>query len=69
MVRRGDVASVSAFVQHAIDVALADVAGWGAELTGMLSKTGGTITQTERSWADDVLGMTKRRARRRAKAA
>ena len=69
MVRRGEVPSVSAFVPHAIDVALADVAGWGAELTRMLAKTGGPLTKTERTWADEALSVSKRRPRRRANAA
>ena len=48
--------SVSGFVQHAVAVALDDVAGWGAMLAEALRQTGGALTDDERAWADDVLG-------------
>jgi len=47
---------VSAFVQHAVAVALDDVAGWGAMLAQALRQTGGGLSDEERSWADEVLG-------------
>ena len=53
--------SVSGFVQHAVSVALDDVAGWGAVLAEALASTGGPLTVEERAWADEVLGVTKRR--------
>lgn len=56
--------SVSGFVQHAVAVALNDVAGWGAMLGQALAQTGGPLTKHERAWADDVLKpqrITKRR--------
>lgn len=56
--------SVSAFVQHAVDVSLNDVAGWGALLAGALEKTGGPLTKAERQWADGIL-----RPKRKKKAA
>jgi len=49
-------ASVSGFVQHAVAVALDDVAGWGAMLAEALRDTGGALSDEERAWADDVLG-------------
>jgi len=49
-------ASVSGFVQHAVAVALDDVAGWGAMLAEALRDTGGALSDQERAWADDVLG-------------
>jgi len=49
-------ASVSGFVQHAVAVALDDVAGWGAMLAEALRRTGGALSDQERAWADDVLG-------------
>ncbi len=52
--------SVSGFVQHAVAVALADVAGWGAMLAAALRDTGGELSDDERAWADDVLGVTAR---------
>ena len=47
--------SVSAFVQHAVAIALSDVAGWGATLGRALEQTGGPLTKQERAWADTVL--------------
>jgi len=47
--------SVSGFVQHAVAVALDDVAGWGAVLAEALRQTGGPLSEDERAWADDVL--------------
>jgi len=54
--------SVSGFVQHAVAVALDDVAGWGAMLAQALHQTGGAISDEERAWADDVLGTGTRPA-------
>src|SRR6202022_1437895 len=39
--------SVSGFVQHAVSVALDDVAGWGAMLAEALAQTGGDLTADE----------------------
>jgi Arc/MetJ-type ribon-helix-helix transcriptional regulator len=61
LVDAGSAASVSGFVQHAVGVALDDVAGWGALLAEALRQTGGAITPEERVWADQVLGVRKRR--------
>jgi len=52
----GAAPSVSGFVQHAVAVALDDVAGWGALLAEALRETGGGLTDDERAWADEVLG-------------
>ena len=57
-------ASVSGFVQHAVGVALDDVAGWGSVLAGALRATGGPLSAEEKEWADEVLGVRKRRKRR-----
>jgi Arc/MetJ-type ribon-helix-helix transcriptional regulator len=54
--------SVSGFVQHAVSVALDDVAGWGAMLAEALRQTGGALSDDERAWADDVLGTSSRPA-------
>lgn len=69
LVARGKAESVSGFVQHAVTVSLADVAGWGAMLGVALSETGGRLTRSERAWADSILktrpaspGKRKRRA-------
>ncbi|MGI8425768.1 MAG: hypothetical protein ACR2FO_02630 [Actinomycetota bacterium] len=54
-VKAGKTASVSGFVQHAVGVALDDVAGWGAMLADALEQSGGGLKQEERDWADEVL--------------
>ena len=56
LVQAGTASSVSGFVQHAVTVALDDVAGWGAMLADALSQTGGPLSNEERAWADSVLG-------------
>ena len=56
LVADGRADSVSGFVQHAIQVALDDVTGWGAMLAQALEATGGDMTAEERAWADQVLG-------------
>lgn len=69
LVAAGKARSVSSFVQHAVDVSLADVAGWGAMLAVALDQTGGPLTRKEREWADSVLKAGSPRPRRRRKAA
>lgn len=66
LVSDGRAASVSGFVQHAVGVALDDVAGWGAMLAQALDDTGGPMSPEERAWADTALGVPKRRRRRAA---
>ena len=66
LVEAGKAATVSGFVQHAVSVALDDVAGWGAMLAEALEKTGGELTAEERAWADEILGTGKRRGKRPA---
>lgn len=61
LVEAGTAPSVSGFVQHAVGVALDDVAGWGAMLAEALQEAGGTLSGEERAWADEVLGRPKRR--------
>jgi Arc/MetJ-type ribon-helix-helix transcriptional regulator len=56
LVHAGMAPSVSGFVQHAVAVALDDVAGWGAMLAEALRETGGALSDDERAWADGVLG-------------
>jgi Arc/MetJ-type ribon-helix-helix transcriptional regulator len=60
LVEGGGASSVSGFVQHAVAVALDDVAGWGAMLAEALRATGGPLTDDERAWADEVLGTHRR---------
>jgi Arc/MetJ-type ribon-helix-helix transcriptional regulator len=65
LVASGKAPSVSGFVQHAIAVSLADVAGWGAMLGIALEETGGPLSAKERAWADSVLGVRSRKKRGR----
>ncbi len=60
LVDAGSAASVSGFVQHAVSVALDDVAGWGALLAEALRESGGPLTDDERAWADELLGTPRR---------
>jgi Arc/MetJ-type ribon-helix-helix transcriptional regulator len=62
LVQARTVPSVSGFVQHAVAVALDDVAGWGAMLAEALRQTGGPLSGDERVWADEVLGTSTRPA-------
>jgi Arc/MetJ-type ribon-helix-helix transcriptional regulator len=48
-------ASVSAFIKHAVGVALYDAAGWREMLQDALRQTGGPLTEKERAWADALL--------------
>lgn len=57
LVRTGAAANVSAFVQHTVGVALDDVAGWGALLAEALRESGGPLSDEERAWADNVMGV------------
>ncbi len=63
LVEAGSAPSVSGFVQHAVGVALDDVAGWGAVLAEALRETGGALSDDERAWADEMLGVNKGRGR------
>lgn len=56
LVDDGNAPSVSGFVQHAVSVALDDVARRGALLAVALRETGWPLTDDERAWADDLLG-------------
>lgn len=64
LVAAGQASSVSGFVTHAVRVALHDAAGWREMLDEALRDTGGPLTAEERAWADGVLGVKPRRARR-----
>lgn len=66
LVSAGNAASVSAFLQRAVGVALFDAAGWNAMLQEALEQTGGSLTKNERAWADSILSppRSKKRIRR-----
>ena len=55
LVADGKASSVSAFVQHAVVVALTDASLWDETFEQWLADTGGPITDKERAWADWVL--------------
>jgi Arc/MetJ-type ribon-helix-helix transcriptional regulator len=55
LVAAGQAASVSAFVKHAVEVALSDAAGWSEMLKDALQQTGGPLTNNERAWAGAIL--------------
>ena len=57
LVASGKADSVSGFVQHAVQVSLEDITGWGAMLAQALRESGGDLTPEERTWASDVLGL------------
>jgi len=57
LVYAGTAPTVSGFIQHAVAVALDDVAGWGALLAEALRETGGGLSDDERTWADEILGV------------
>lgn len=69
LVMAGQAANVSAFVKHAVAVALADAAGWKEMLNDALMDTGGPLTKAEREWADGILVPPPRPGRRSGKAA
>ena len=55
LVASGQSSSMSGFVQHAVAIALDDVAGWSGMLAEALSATGGELSDAERQWADGIL--------------
>lgn len=69
LVAAGQAANTSAFVKHAVAVALSDAAGWREMLKDALRQTGGPLTQKERAWADAILVPRQRRASKKRKAA
>jgi hypothetical protein len=70
LVETGKAPSVSGLAQHAVGMAIDDVAGWGALLAQALQETGGPLSVDEKAWAvdekawaDEMLGTRKRRTR------
>jgi Arc/MetJ-type ribon-helix-helix transcriptional regulator len=62
LVAAGGAASLSAFVKHAVGVALHDAAGWREMLKDALRQTGGPVTKEERAWADAVLSPQRQKS-------
>ncbi len=69
LVAAGQAPNVSAFVKHAVKIALHDAAGWREMLQDALRQTGGPLTKQEREWADRILGTRTPRGPRKRKAA
>jgi Arc/MetJ-type ribon-helix-helix transcriptional regulator len=69
LVASGQAATVSAFVQHAVRISLDDTAEWKQMLDQALEETGGPLTDEERDWADEMIGVKPRPRRRRTPAA
>ena len=63
LVEAGRSPNVSAFVKHAVAVALSDAAGWREMLAEALEQTGGPLTKKERAWADEMLASAPRKRR------
>ena len=61
LVAAGRSANVSAFVQHAVRIALHDAAGWGELLENALDQSGGPLTGKERAFADATLRRPRRK--------
>jgi Arc/MetJ-type ribon-helix-helix transcriptional regulator len=59
LVAAGQASSVSAFVKHAVQIALFDAAGWREMLEDALRQTGGPLTKKERVWADAQLSPSR----------
>jgi Arc/MetJ-type ribon-helix-helix transcriptional regulator len=55
LIAAGQATNVSAFVKHAVGIALFDAAGWREVLRDALQQTGGPVTGKERAWADGIL--------------
>ena len=70
LIAAGQAANVSAFVKHAVGIALFDAAGWKEMLREALEQTGGPITEKERAWAHGILSpeSPKNRSKRRTAA-
>jgi Arc/MetJ-type ribon-helix-helix transcriptional regulator len=69
LIAAGQAANASAFVQHAVGIALDDAAGWEMLADG-LRQTGGALTKNERAWADALLSpREKKKGPKKGKAA
>lgn len=69
LIASGRTPNTSAFIKHAVTVALHDVAGWGVMLSEALEQTGGPLTSRERAWADEALIPERTKSKRQRKAA
>ena len=59
LVEVGAARSVSAFVQAAVSAQLDADALWAQTLDEILEETGGPMTDEEKAWADQVLGLDR----------
>lgn len=63
LIEAQEASSVSGFVQHAVNISLHDAAGWQELLKDAMDKTGGPLTNKERHWADELLGVSPQKSR------
>lgn len=70
LVSAGATPNISAFVQHAVRIALHDAAGWRELLRDAMEQTGGPLTKKERALADGIFRREiRKKSSRRGKAA
>jgi Arc/MetJ-type ribon-helix-helix transcriptional regulator len=69
LVASGEVANVSAFIQHAVRVSLRNDDDFDALLATSLEASGGPMTDEERRWAEEMLGVKSQPRRTRTPAA
>jgi Arc/MetJ-type ribon-helix-helix transcriptional regulator len=69
-VASGRVASVSAFLKHAVKISLEEEEDFLRMLDESLEKTGGPMTEAETAWADSIIDpKPKKTAKKRQNAA
>ncbi len=64
LVQSGRSASISGFIQKAVQTALLDSAVWRKSIEESLQRTGGPLSAEEAAWADSVLGVSPPKTRR-----
>jgi Arc/MetJ-type ribon-helix-helix transcriptional regulator len=69
LVRSGSVANTSAFVKHAVQLALDGVNGLEQMVDEILERTGGPATEEELAWARKMIAPANHRRPKRRKAA
>jgi Arc/MetJ-type ribon-helix-helix transcriptional regulator len=69
LIKSGKSSNVSAFVKHAVRVALADAKGFHTMIEEALEQTGGPLTDKELAWVASISEPKKHRRPRRRNAA
>ena len=65
LVKTRETDNISAYVKHAVQMALDDEAEWDRWLEQALLETGGPLTKKEIEWADSILLGTRRKKKAR----